>query len=443
MRQDSHEPVGLESKPRASRFGHLYLQVLLAIVAGAFIGDRFPQFGIALKPLGDAFIKLIRMLVAPIIFTTVTLGIAEMRNLKQVGRVGFKAFVYFEIVTTFSLVIGWLVVKWIEPGAGVNANIATLNRAQIQQYVTAGKVHGLVDFVLNVIPSSIIGAFAQGDIVQVLFISVIFGLALSSLGQANRSVVDVLETLSSALMKIMGVLVRLAPLAALGAIAAAIGEHGIKILWALGKLMACVYITCFLFVVLILGSLLRMSGLSLWKFLKQIREEIFIVLGTASSESVFPRMMAKMEAVGCSQPIVRLVLPAGYSFNLDGSSIYLTMGAIFVAQALNIDLTLRQEFTLLAVCLITSKGAAGVVGSAFVALAATLSSMHMIPVEGMVLILGVDRILSEARAVTNLIGNGVATLLLAKWENKFEPNDRFPVALASSRALKPELNRVD
>lgn len=405
---------------RLSIFRHLYFQVLLAIVLGGVVGYLYPEFAKQLKPLGDAFIKLIRMVVAPIIFTTVVLGIAGMSDLKRIGRIGLKAFIYFEVMTTLALVIGWVVVKSFEPGVGINATLSDEDAARIQPYVTGTRSHGVVDFLLNIIPTSVVGAFAQGDIIQVLFFSVLFGVALGALGEANRPVVYGLEQISNALMKIIGIIVRVAPIAAFGAIAFTIGEFGIKSLVSLGKLMLCVYATCFLFICVLLGSLMRLSGLSLWKFLKYIREEILIVLGTASSESVLPRMMTKMETLGCSQPLVRLVLPGGYSFNLDGSCIYLTMGAIFIAQATNTNLTLGQELTLLAVCLITSKGAAGVVGSAFITLAATLSSMKMIPVEGMVLVLGVDRLMSEARAVTNLIGNGVATVVVARWENELD-----------------------
>jgi aerobic C4-dicarboxylate transport protein len=405
---------------RTSIFRHLYVQVLIGIVAGACVGYFYPAFAVKLKPLGDGFIKLIRMVVAPIIFTTVVLGIAGISDIKRVGRLGLKSLIYFEVMTTLALIIGWLVVKLLQPGAGINADISTLDVKSVQPYITTAKSHGVVDFLLNIIPSSVVGAFAQGEIIQVLFFSVLFGVAIGALGEANQPVVYAIEQISNAFMKIVGMIVRLAPIAAFGAIAFTIGQFGLESLVSLGKLMACVYITCLLFVCLLLGLLLRLSGVSLWKFLKFIREEIFIVLGTASSESVLPRMMTKMEVVGCSRSLVRLVLPGGYSFNLDGSSIYLTMGALFIAQATNTKLTFAEEITLLLVCLITSKGAAGVTGSAFIALAATLSSMHTIPVEGMVLILGVDRLMSEARAVTNLIGNGVATVVIARWENEFD-----------------------
>ena len=378
------------------------------------------QVGIALKPLGDGFIKLIRMVVAPIIFVTVVVGIAGMRSFKRVGRVGLKAILYFEIATTVALVIGWIVVKWIQPGVGVNADPAQLDTKAIQSYVTQSKPQGLTDFFLNVIPSSIVDAFARGDIVQVLFFSVLFGFALAALGERGRPLVQLLEQLSEVLMKIIGFVVKLAPLAAFGAIAYTTASLGLGALKAQLYLMLCVYLTCVVFVVGLLGTLMKLNGVSLWQFLKFIREEIFIVLGTASSESVLPRMMTRLEQLGCSQPVVRLVLPAGYSFNMDGSCIYLTMAAIFIAQATNTHLTIWQELTVVLICLITSKGAAGVVGSAFIVLAATLASLHTIPVEGMVLILGVDRLMAEARSVTNLIGNGVATILVSKWEGEFD-----------------------
>ncbi len=414
---------------RKSLFSHLYTWVLLAIVLGALLGYYFPEIGSHLKPLGDGFIKLIRMVVTPIIFTTVVIGIAGMQSFKRVGRVGLKAIIYFEVATTLALVIGWVVVKWFQPGAGVDADPAKLDTKVIQHYVTQSQGHGLVDFFLNVIPSSVVDAFARGDIVQVLFFSVLFGFALSAMGERGRPLVLVLEQLAEALMKIIGFIVKLAPIAAFGAIAYTTASLGLEALTAQLRLMLCVYITCVVFIVAFLGTLLSLNGVSLWQYLKFIREELFIVLGTASSESVLPRMMTRLEQLGCSQPVVRLVLPAGYSFNMDGSCIYLTMAAIFIAQATNTHLTFWQEMTVILICLITSKGAAGVVGSAFIVLAATLASLKTIPVEGMVLILGVDRLMAEARSITNLIGNGVATILVSKWEGEFD-------AAKSAQALR-------
>ncbi len=418
-------------------FRHLYFQVLIAILFGAYVGYCYPAFAIKLSPLADAFIKLIRMVVAPIIFTTVVLGIAGFSDLKRVGRVGLKALIYFEVMTSLALVIGWIVVKLFQPGARIHPDVSSLSTGPVEGYIAAAKTHGVIDFLLNIIPTSIVGAFAQGDMIQVLFFSVLFGIALGSLGEANRPVVHGLEQISHALMKIIGMIVRLAPLAAFGAIAFTIGKFGVESLVSLGKLMACVYVTCFLFIFVVLGLVLRFAGLGLWTFLKYIREEIFIVLGTSSSESVLPRMMTRMEELGCSRSLVRLVIPAGYSFNLDGSAIYLTMGAMFIAQATNTHLTFGQELEVLAVCLITSKGAAGVTGSGFITLAATLAAMRTIPIEGMVLILGLDRFMSEARAITNLIGNGVATVVIARWENEFDPRRRIPICPAGELAPVP------
>jgi aerobic C4-dicarboxylate transport protein len=394
------------------------------------------------KPLSDGFIKLVRMVVTPIIFTTVVIGIVGMGSFKRVGRVGLKAIIYFEIATTLALVIGWVVVKWIQPGVGVNANPARLDTNAIQNYVTESKGHGLAEVILNVIPSSIVDAFARGDIVQVLFFSVLFGFALTAMGQRGRPLVQVLEQLAEALMKIIGVIVKLAPIAAFGAIAYTTTNLGIEALTAQLKLMLCVYITCVVFIVAFLGILLWLNGVSLWQYLKFIREELFIVLGTASSESVLPRMMVRLEQLGCSQPVVRLVLPAGYSFNMDGSCIYLTMAAIFIAQATNTHLTIWQELSVVLICLITSKGAAGVVGSAFIVLAATLASLKTIPVEGMVLILGVDRLMAEARSITNLIGNGIATILVSKWEGEFDTvKSEHALRAGPPATLEPALAR--
>ena len=401
-------------------YSQLYFWVLVGMILGVGVGHFIPQLGIELKPLGDAFIRLIRMMIAPIIFTTVVVGIAGMDSLKRVGRIGFKSFVYFEVMTTVALIIGWVVVKVFQPGAGMNADLSHLKVEDIQQTLTAARAHhSPVDFILNIIPKTIVGAFAEGEILQVLFFSVLFGIAMSGVGKANRPVIDALELVSKALMRMIALIIKLAPIAVFGAMSFTIAKFGVASLISLAKLMACVYFTCAFFVIVCLGSLLRANGISVWKFLKYLREELFIVFGTASSESVFPRVMAKLEQLGCSRALVGIVLPAGYSFNLDGTSIYLTMGALFIAQATNTHLTFGQELGVLLVCLLTSKGAAAVVGSAFITLAATLSSMHTIPVEGMVLIIGVDWFMAEARAMTNMVGNGVATLVIARWENEF------------------------
>jgi aerobic C4-dicarboxylate transport protein len=405
--------------PHKSGFRHLYLYVLAAIIAGGILGHLFPGFGVKLKPLGEGFIKLIRMVVAPIIFTTVVVGIAAMGNLKRVGRIGLKAFVYFEVVTTIALMLGWAVARLVQPGAGMNVDRASLISDAVGT-ITVPPPQGMVAFLLDIIPASVIGAFAQGNVLQVLFFSVMFGFALAALGEANQPVVYALEQVSNALMKMVGMIIKLAPVAAFGATAFTIAKFGPGSLVSLGKLVACVVGTCALFVVVGLGLLLKLNGISIWKFLRYIREELAIILGTASSEPVLPRIMVKLEALGCAKPLVGLVLPAGYSLNLDGTAIFLTMGALFIAQAINLPLTFTQELTVFLVCLVTSKGAAGVVGSAFITLTATLSSLGTIPVEGMVLIVGIDPLLAVARAMTNLVGNSVATIVIARWENDFD-----------------------
>lgn len=423
-------------------YQHLYFWVLIGTLIGIATGILLPEkvvqkqpphfigpptmvarefSGVIFKPLSDGFIKLIRMVIAPIIFTTVVVGMAGMGNLKRIGRIGAKAFIYFEIMTTLALVIGWLVAKTVRPGEGMNVAVASLSIKDIQSKLSAVQEHhGFVDMLLNIIPDTIVGAFARGDILPVLFFSVLFGTAMSSLGEANRPVILALEQISRALMGMISMIIKLAPLAVFGAMSFTIAKFGLKSLVPLGKMMACIYLTCVSFVLVCLGALLRYNNLNILKLLKYFREELFIVFGTASSESVLPQMFAKLEHLGCSKPLVGLVLPAGYSFNLDGSSVYLTMGALFIAQATNTHLTFGQEFAVLIVCLLTSKGAATVVGSAFITLAATLSSMKTIPVEGMVLILGVDWFMAQARAMTNLMGNATATIVIGRWENEFD-----------------------
>lgn len=401
-------------------FRHLYIQVFLGMILGGFVGHYFPEQGINLKILAEGFIKLIRLMVAPIIFASVVVGLASLGDLKRVGRIGLKALIYFEVMTTLALIIGILVIKLFHPGEGVNADVSKLNPKEIETYVTKAHDQTVSGFFLNIIPKTIVGAFAEGDILQVLFVSVFFGIALASLGPATKPLVTALEQVYHALMKMIGMIVRLAPLAAFGSVAFTCSKFGAPAILSMGKVLLCMYFACLVFIIVGLGSLLRFCGISLWAFLKYIREEILIVLGTSSSEAAFPRMMDRMEGLGCSRPVVGIVLPSGYSFNLDGSAIYLTLGALYIAQATNTHLSLGQELVFLAVCLITSKGAAAVTGSGFIALAATLSAMHTIPVEGMMLIIGVDQLLSTARAVTNLIGNGTATIVVAKWEGEFD-----------------------
>ena len=401
-------------------FRHLYVQVLAAIVLGVLLGWSEPAWGAAMKPLGDAFIKLIKMLIAPIIFATVVTGIAGMGDMKKIGRVGLKALLYFEVVSTLALIIGLVVVNWIEPGVGLNADPASLDAKSVAQYTTAAQHASTVDFLLHVIPNTFVGAFVDGEILQVLLVAILFGFALARLDEYARPVVTLLHEVTRAFFGIVSIVTRAAPVAAFGAMAFTIGKYGLGSLLSLGKLMLCVYITCALFVFLVLGLIARLHGFSVIRLLAYIKEELLIVLGTSSSETVLPRMMQRMEEVGCARPVVGIVLPAGYSFNLDGTSIYLTMAAIFVAQATNTPLTLTQQLTILAVLLLTSKGAAGVTGSGFVTLAATLASVSHIPIAGLALLIGVDRFMSEARALTNLCGNAVAMVVVAMWEGAFD-----------------------
>jgi aerobic C4-dicarboxylate transport protein len=393
----------------------LYAQVLVAVVIGAVIGFAFPDTGESLKPLGDGFIKLIKMMIGPIIFCTVVLGISGMEDMKKVGRTGGFALVYFEVVSTIALVIGLVIVNVVRPGTGVNADPATLDIDAVRQYASSSGPQGFVEHVLNVIPSTITGAFAEGEVLQVLLISVLFGFALHAVGGRELAVYRMIEQLSEVLFRIVGYIMRLAPLGALGAMAFTIGKYGIGALVSLGTLMACFYATCLLFIFVVLGAIARWNGFSIWSFVRYIREELFIVLGTSSSESVLPRMMMRMEDLGVEKSVVGLVIPTGYSFNLDGTAIYLTLAAVYIAQATNTQLDLGHQLALLAVLLLTSKGAAGVTGSGFIVLAATLSAVGNVPVAGVALILGIDRFMSEARALTNLIGNGVATVVVGKW----------------------------
>jgi len=393
----------------------LYFQVITAIVIGALLGHFLPATGEAMKPLGDGFIKLIKMIIAPIIFCTVVVGIAGMEDMKKVGKTGGLALLYFEVVSSVALLVGLVIVNLVQPGAGMHVDAASLDTKSVAAYTGPGKMPGTTEFLLNVIPSSVVDAFAKGDILQVLLFSVLFGFALHAFGGRGTLVFDIVEKTSHVLFRIVGFIMKLAPIGAFGAMAFTIGKYGLGSLLSLGKLMGTFYATCLIFIFVVLGTIARFHGFSIWKFIKYIKEELFIVLGTSSSESVLPRMMAKMENLGAQKSVVGLVIPTGYSFNLDGTSIYLTMAAVFIAQATDTPMTLTQQLTLLLVLLLTSKGAAGVTGSGFIVLAATLSAVGHVPVAGLALILGIDRFMSEARALTNLIGNGVATVVVAKW----------------------------
>jgi aerobic C4-dicarboxylate transport protein len=397
----------------------LYFQVISGILIGVALGALRPAWGESMKPLGDGFIKLIRMMIGPVIFCTVVVGIANIGDMKKLGRVGIKALLYFEVVTTAALLIGLAVVKIVQPGTGINANVSTLDANAVAQYASSGKEMHSVDFLLNIIPDTIFSAFAKGEILQILFIAILFGIALASLDR-GRVIVQAIDSVSHWMFRVIAVIMRAAPIGAFGAMAFTIGKYGIKTLLPLGKLLLCVYLTSGLFVFVVLGLIARAHGFSIWKLLVYIREELLIVLGTSSSESALPRLLIKLEQLGCSKSVVGLVVPAGYSFNLDGTSIYLTIAALFVAQATHTHLTLKDEFTLLLVLMLTSKGAAAVTGGGFITLAATLSALGTVPVAGITLLLGVDRFMSEMRSLTNLAGNAVATIVVAKWEGEFD-----------------------
>ncbi|WP_064747932.1 dicarboxylate/amino acid:cation symporter [Lysobacter antibioticus] len=405
-------------KKSGSRF---YLWVLGAIVLGGVVGHYFPDFAVKLKPLGDGFISLIKMLIAPIIFLTVVLGIAGVSDVKKVGRVGVKAIVYFEVVSTIALVIGLIVVNTLKPGSGFNADPATLDASAVEKYASAAKDQSTVDFLLHIIPKTFTDAFTgNGDLLQVLLLAVLFGFALLHMGKSGEKVIDLFETVSKAFFGMMGMIMKLAPIGAGAAMAFTIGKYGVDSLGPLARLMGSFYLTCAVFILLVLGAIAYLTGFSILRFIRYIRDELLLVLGTSSSESALVPLMRKLERLGCSKPVVGLVVPSGYSFNLDGTNIYLTMATIFIAQALNVELTLTQELTLLAVAMLTSKGASGVTGAGFITLAATLTVVPAVPVAGLALILGIDRFMSEARALTNFIGNGVATIVVARWENELD-----------------------
>ena len=395
---------------------NLTFQVLVAISLGILLGAVAPGAGKAMKPIGDTFINLVKMVIAPIIFLTIVSGVANMQDMKKVGRVGGKALLYFEVMSTLALAIGLIVVNITKPGAGIDVSRAT---GDISKYTASGTQLGFVEILTHVVPSSIVGAFANGEILQIVFFSLMFGIALLSAGESGRPILSGVEKISAVFFRLTAMIMRVAPLGAFGAMAYTIGAFGIKALIPLARLMADVYLTMAIFIFVVLNLIARIYGFSLLRLLRYIKDEILIVLGTSSSEAVLPRMLAKMEGFGCDRSVVGLVIPAGYSFNLDGTSIYLSMAAIFIAQAYGVDLSVAQQLSLLAILMVTSKGAAGVTGSGFIVLAGTLAATKVVPVEGMALLLGVDRFMSEARAITNVIGNAVATVVIAKSENAF------------------------
>ncbi|QAY86486.1 C4-dicarboxylate transporter DctA [Pseudomonas arsenicoxydans] len=422
-------------------YGQLYVQVLIGIVIGAAIGHFEPQFGAKLQPFADGFIRLIKMLLAPIIFGTVVVGIAKMGSIKEVGRIGVKSLLYFEVLSTIALVIGLIVVNIVKPGAGMNINVDTLDGSSIAKYSQAASEQGgTVDFFMNIIPQTFVGAFSNGVMLQVILLSVLMGVSLVQMGETSKPLINSIDLFLQGLFKVVAMVMRLAPLGAGAGMAFTIGKYGIGTLLSLGQLLIALYVTTLIFIVVVLGTVARWSGMPLFQFLRYFKDEILITLGTCSTEAVLPRMMVKLEKLGCKKSVVGMVLPTGYTFNADGTCIYLTMAAIFIAQATNTPLTFMDQMVLLGVFLLTSKGSAGVAGAGFITLAATLTTIHSIPLVGLVLLLGIDRFLNEARAVTNLIGNGI-TLAIAKWDNSFdvEACEREMAAMKNAKAARKTL----
>ncbi|MDF7777167.1 dicarboxylate/amino acid:cation symporter [Sphingomonas sp. AOB5] len=408
------------AEPRKGIFGHLYFWVLLAIVGGAALGHFFPGVGESMKPLGDAFIKLVKMIIAPVIFLTLVTGIAGMTELRSVGRVAGKAFAYFLFFSTLALVVGLIVANTVQPGAGMNIDPATLDTGAVNTYVEKARHSSIVDFLMAMIPTTLVSALAGESLLQVLLVSILFGIALSMVGEPAAPVRDLFERVGLVVFKLVGILMWAAPVGAFGAMAFTIGKYGIESLANLAGLVATFYLTSAIFVLVVLGGVARLSGFSILKLLRYLKAELLLVLGTSSSESALPSLMDKMERAGCQKSVVGLVVPTGYSFNLDGTNIYMTLAALFIAQACNVDLSLGDQIALLAIAMISSKGAAGVTGAGFITLAATLSIVPSVPVAGMALILGVDRFMSECRSLTNFIGNAVATIVVARWDNALD-----------------------
>ncbi|MGR4862553.1 dicarboxylate/amino acid:cation symporter [Caulobacter sp. LARHSG274] len=416
--------------PRPGRwYTHLYVQVLIAITAGALIGHFYPHFGESLKPLGDAFIKLVKMVIAPVIFLTVVTGIAGMRDLGKFGRVVLKAFVYFFTFSTLALILGMIVANVVHPGAGMNIDPASLHSDKVADYAAKAHETTVVGFLSNIIPATVTGAFADGDILQVLFFSILFGVALALVGDKGQPVVDLLESIAHAFFRLVGILMKAAPIGAFGAFAFTIGKYGIGSVINLAALVGTFYATSLVFVLVVLGAVARFNGFSILRLIRYLKSELLLVLGTSSSESALPSLIDKLERAGCAKPVVGLVVPTGYSFNLDGTNIYMTLAALFIAQATGVHLSLGDQLLLLGVAMLSSKGAAGVTGAGFITLAATLSVVPSVPVAGMALILGVDRFMSECRALTNFMGNAVATIVVSRWENALD-KDLLDAALA-------------
>jgi aerobic C4-dicarboxylate transport protein len=419
----------------------LYVQVLIAIAFGILLGYSYPEAGKAVKPLGDGFIALIKMMIAPVIFCTVVHGIASMRDLKKVGRVGLKALLYFEIVSSVALLIGLVVGEVVQPGSGFNIDVATLNAKDVASYVSRAKEESLIGHLMAIIPNTFVDAFAKGDLLQVLLIAVLSGFAVSHLGAVGASIASSIDNAGKVCFRIIGMIVRVAPVGAFGAMAFTVGAYGLGSLWNLFQLILTFYATSVLFVLVVLGAIARVSGFSILRFIAYIKDELLIVLGTSSSETVLPHMIQKMERLGASKSVVGLVIPTGYSFNLDGTNIYMTLATLFLAQATNTNLTLGQELTILLIAMLTSKGASGVTGAGFVTLAATLTIIPDIPIQSLALLVGIDKFMSECRALTNLVGNGVATIVVSRWEGELD-RDRLSSAMANpvafGEALEPE-----
>lgn len=428
------------SPPRKPRFYEvLYVQVIFAIIVGILLGHFFPEFGESLKPLGDAFIKLVKMIIAPVIFLTVVTGIAGMNDMKSVGRVAGKAMLYFLTFSTLALVVGMIIANIIQPGAGLNIDPTTLQSAKVSEYVSKAQESSMIAFFMNIIPTTVLSPLTEGNILQVLFVSVLFGVALASVGERGKPITDLLQVAAAPMFKLVSIVMKVAPIGALGAMAFTIGKYGLHSISNLMLLIVTFYITSILFVLLILGAVARYNGFSIVGLIRYIKDELWLVLGTSSSEAALPNLMQKMEAAGCKKSVVGLVVPTGYSFNLDGTNIYMTMAALFIAQATNTDLTIGQQITLLLVAMLSSKGAAGVTGAGFITLAATLSVVPGLPVEGMALILGIDRFMSECRALTNFIGNACATIVVAHWENALD-KEQLGKAMRGELVVKTEMH---
>ena len=434
---DANSPPPPPRKPRF--YEVLYVQVIFAIIVGILLGHFFPEFGESLKPLGDAFIKLVKMIIAPVIFLTVVTGIAGMNDLKSVGRVAGKAMLYFLTFSTLALVVGMVIANLIQPGAGLNIDPTTLQSAKVSEYVSKAQESSMIAFFMNIIPTTVLSPLTEGNILQVLFVSVLFGISLASVGERGKPITDLLQVAAAPMFKLVSIVMKVAPIGALGAMAFTIGKYGLHSISNLMLLIVTFYITSILFVLLILGAVARYNGFSIVGLIRYIKDELWLVLGTSSSEAALPNLMQKMEAVGCKKSVVGLVVPTGYSFNLDGTNIYMTMAALFIAQATNTDLTIGQQITLLLVAMLSSKGAAGVTGAGFITLAATLSVVPGLPVEGMALILGIDRFMSECRALTNFIGNACATIVVARWENALD-KEQLGKAMRGELVVKTEVH---